>query len=81
MFKKTFTASLLSLLATAFAFGAEETPVKVIGEGTALGLGPAARSAAILDAQTTIVLDRLEALALSRDFTVFTPILEDAHSY
>ena len=56
------------------ARAAQETPVSVSGEG-ALQLGPAARSSAIEDAQEAIVLDRLEELAPSRDFSIFTPLL------
>jgi len=71
----------LCIVASLIASAAEETPVDLLGEGTALGLGPAARSAAILDAQTAIILDRLDALAPSRDFSVFESILSNAASY
>lgn len=67
---------------SAFAvFAANETPVPVTGEGEAAGLGPAARSAAIADAQTAILLDRLEKIAPSRDFSVFSSVIQAAPSF
>ncbi|MBM3289877.1 MAG: hypothetical protein FJY92_06965, partial [Candidatus Hydrogenedentes bacterium] len=56
----------------------KETPVAVTGSGAAPGLGPAARSSSIRDAQTAIVIERLEHLAPSRDFTVFAPLVQAA---
>ncbi len=72
-------AAVLSIAVAARA--AQETPVSVSGEGAAAGLGPAARSSAIQDAQEAIVLDRLEKLAPSRDFSIFTPLLQAAPTF
>lgn len=52
-----------------------------MGEGSALGLGPAARSAAIQDAQTAIIIDRLDKIAPSRDFSIFMPVIQNAPAY
>lgn len=61
-----------------------ETPaVKgfVHGEGAAPGAGPDAREAAILNAQMNLVMERLEQLVPSRDFSMFAAILENAPAY
>ncbi len=58
-----------------------ESTVTVTGEGSAVGLGPAARSKAIEEAQASIVLERLERIAPSRDFSIFTPLLRSASSF
>ena len=65
----------------AVASATDGPPVTVTGAGNALGLGPAARSLAIADAQAAIVLDRIERLAPSRDFSIFTPLLRDAPTF
>ena len=70
----------LAVLLTIGAAYADST-VTVTGEGTAVGLGPAARSKAIADAQAAIVLERIERIAPSRDFSIFTPILRSAPSF
>lgn len=51
------------------------------GEGHAAGLGPAARAEAIRNAQTAIVIQRLESLAPTRDFTVFAPVIEGSERF
>lgn len=71
----------ISILAVWSAFAAHETSVTVTGEGEAAGLGPAARSAAIADAQTVIILDHLEKIAPSRDFSIFFPVIQAAPSF
>ncbi|MCC6154197.1 MAG: hypothetical protein IT367_10590, partial [Candidatus Hydrogenedentes bacterium] len=48
--------AVLAILFTIHLAHAEST-VTVTGEGTAIGLGPAARSKAIADAQAAIVLE------------------------
>lgn len=55
--------------------------ITVTGVGTAIGLGPAARSKAIEDAQAAIVLERLERIAPSRDFSIFTSLLRSSSSF
>lgn len=72
---------LIAVILADPAFAAQQTPVSVAGEGSAPGLGPAARSAAIADAQTSIVLDRLDKIAPSRDYSIFAPILRAAPDY
>ncbi|MBX7259085.1 MAG: hypothetical protein K1Y02_22170 [Candidatus Hydrogenedentes bacterium] len=62
---------------------AESSPPKgvVHGEGAAQGAGPDARDAAILNALTNLVMERLEQLVPSRDFSQFATILENAPAY
>ncbi|MFA6241976.1 MAG: hypothetical protein WC655_13660 [Candidatus Hydrogenedentales bacterium] len=53
----------------------------VRGEGASPGAGPAARESAILNAQVSLVMERLEQLIPSRDFSLFANILENAPAY
>ncbi len=68
-------------LASLTAFAADLAPVETQADGTAAGLGPAARGAAIRNAQANIVVNRLEILAPTRDFSLFASIVENPERY
>ncbi len=75
-------AAALAMVAASFTgMGVEHTTLELQSEGNALGLGPAARSAAVHDAVKAMVIARLEALAPTRDFSAFASIIERADAY
>ncbi|MCC6699850.1 MAG: hypothetical protein IT365_29780 [Candidatus Hydrogenedentes bacterium] len=76
------TALLCALFAALYPSLALATgPIETRGEGTALGLGPAARSEAIREAQRAMVISRLETLAPTRDFSAFATLIEKPETY
>lgn len=74
-------AALVIALVTVTSATSDSAPREMRGEGHAPGLGPAARAEAVRDAQTAIVIQRLETLAPTRDFSVFAPVLEHAEQF
>lgn len=69
------------LVTISLLLSVSEETLSVAAEGVAEGLGPAARNAAVLHAQTALVLSRIEALAPGRDYTLFESMLAAAPSY
>jgi hypothetical protein len=78
-----FAISAITILALA-SFGSvagDSILIESHAEGSAPGLGPAARNEAIRNAQAKMVIDRLEALAPVRDFSLFAPLIENPERF
>ena len=70
------SAAMILALASLTALAPDAAFIESQAGGSAAGLGPAARNEAIRDAQTAMVVNRLETLAPMRDFSLFAPILK-----
>ncbi|MCC6490586.1 MAG: hypothetical protein IT364_24080, partial [Candidatus Hydrogenedentes bacterium] len=81
--RRTPRTALLCVLAGILypVLAAASAPIETRAEGTALGLGPAARSEAIREAQRAMVISRLETLAPTRDFSAFAILIEKPETY
>jgi len=74
-------AMTILALASFTALETDTALLETLAHGSAAGLGPAASSQAIRNAQTAMIIDRIETLAPMRDFSLFAPLLENPERF